>query len=182
MNPMTNHSTGYSIARAIIFMVCVAALLSLFGCSGGSDNEYGSANSYLHDQYDPVTSVTLKANTGDNYSFLTFEQMVAEYVDLEQCMVDNATPGPTIIFESFDHIGTTGTAFYVYVSQTAYINTDQNEYLPQRNHISDREFLRHEYGHHVLYLNGLDETHNNPLFVQCSALGPKTCNGEYCEK
>lgn len=181
MNPMTNHRPGYSIARAIIIMMCVAALLNLFGCSSGSGNEYGSANSYLHDQYDPVTSVTLKANTGDNYSFLTFEQMVAEYVDLEQCMVDNATPGPTIIFESFDHIGTTGTAFYVYVSQTAYINTDQNEYLPQRNHISDREFLRHEYGHHVLYLNGLDETHNNPLFVQCSALGPKTCNGQYCE-
>jgi len=180
MNPMTKFRPGHSIARAIIFVVCLAAFLSLFGCSSGG--EYGSAHSYLHDQYDPATGVTLKANTGDNYSFLTFEQMVAEYVDLERCMADNATPGPTIIFESFNHIGIGGLAFYVYVSQTAYINTDQDEYSPQRNHISDREFLRHEYGHHVLYLNGLDETHNNPLFVQCSALGPKSCNGEYCEK
>ena len=178
-----NSNTESKILRGIVVAIIITfVVVTLASCSSGSNNEYGAAHSYLDDQYDPVTGVTLRANTGDNYSFLTFEQMVAEYVDLERCMVDNTTPGPTIIFESFDHIGTGGTAFYVYVSQTAYINTDQHKYLPQRNHISDREFLRHEYGHHVLYLNGLDETHNNPLFVECSALGPKTCNGEYCGK
>lgn len=156
-------------------------LLILAGCSaGGGSDVYSGTYSYETDQYSD-TGLVLKANTGNNYSFISFEQMVAEYIDLERCMVNTNTPGPTIIFQSFKHIGQTGTAFYVYVSSTAYINTDYSENLPERNAISDREFLRHEFGHHVLYLNGLDETHNNPLFEQCSALGPKTCNGEYCD-
>lgn len=166
----------------IRFFIVVSILIwALFGCSaGGGSDEYGATYSYETDQYSD-TGLVLKANTGNNYSFISFEQMVAEYIDLERCMVNTNTPGPTIIFQSFDHIGQTGTAFYVYVSQTAYINTDYKEYLPERNAISDREFLRHEYGHHVLYMNGLDDTHNNPLFQDCSALGPKTCNGEYCD-
>ena len=36
MNPMTNHRPGHSIARAIIIMMCVAALLSLFGCTNNA--------------------------------------------------------------------------------------------------------------------------------------------------
>ncbi len=33
MNPMTNYSPGRAIARAIVFAVCLAAFLSLFGCA-----------------------------------------------------------------------------------------------------------------------------------------------------
>lgn len=33
MNPMTNYKPGHAIARAIIFAVCLAAFLSLFGCA-----------------------------------------------------------------------------------------------------------------------------------------------------
>jgi hypothetical protein len=164
-----------------IYLIATLLLLIavfLFGCSAGGNSNLDAAYSYETDQYSD-TGVVLKANTGENYSFISFEQMVAEYVNLEACMTNTNTPGPTIIFTSFSHLGQTGTAFYVYVSQTAYINTDERE--PQRNAISDREFLRHEYGHHVLYMNGLDSTHANPLFEQCDALGPRTCNGEYCE-
>jgi len=160
-------------------IILVAALVA--GCAGGGDGEYSGTHSYEYDQYDVATGVTLKANTGNNYSYLTFEQMVTEYIDLEACMTNTNTPGPTIIFQSFDHIGIGGMAFYVYNSQTVYMNTDQEDWMPQRNHISDRKFLRHEYGHHVLWLNGLDESHENPLFEECNALGPKTCNGQYCE-
>lgn len=171
------------ISNFVVLLVLAALLYSLTGCSaGGGDSEYGAAHSYEYDQYDPVTGITLKANTGDDYSFLTFEQMVAEYVDLEQCMADTSTPGPTITFTSFNDYGfQLEIALYYYAIQTVFIDTDHEPWLPIRNHISDREWLRHEYGHHVLYLNGLDDSHANPLFEQCSALGPKTCNGEYCD-
>lgn len=157
-------------------------LLILAGCStGGGSDGYGGVYSYETDQYSD-TGLILKANTGEDYSFISFEQMVAEYIDLETCMVNNNTPGPTVIFTNFDDLEWTRLkyAMYYYAIQTAYIDTGTVD-RPQRNAISDREFLRHEYGHHVLYMNGLDDTHANPLFEQCEALGPKTCNGEYCE-
>ena len=164
----------------------IPILLILSGCSaGGSGSEYGGAYSYGTDQYDMDTGLTLKANMGNNYSFLTFEQMVAEYVDLERCMTNTSTPGPVVQFINFDNnnqyvFAPRKYALYYYAIQTVFIDT-ATEDRPQRNHISDREFLRHEYGHHVLYLNGEDPGHTNPKFEQCAALGPKTCNGEYCE-
>ena len=32
MNPMTNYSPGRLIAKTILFIICLAAFLSLFGC------------------------------------------------------------------------------------------------------------------------------------------------------
>jgi hypothetical protein len=39
MNPMTNYRPGRAIARAIIFVVCLAAFLSLFGCASAPTGE-----------------------------------------------------------------------------------------------------------------------------------------------
>jgi hypothetical protein len=36
MNPMTNYRPGHAITRAIIFVVCLAAFLSLFGCTNNA--------------------------------------------------------------------------------------------------------------------------------------------------
>ena len=165
--------------KAILIFLAVCA-----GCSagGGSDgpNSASCLTTYGY-QYDQTgeTGLTLKA-TIPHYTYVSFNEMENEYTDIEACIANTNTPGPTVIFGSFDHIGIGGKAVYVYVSQTVYINTDQDD-GPLRNCISDREFLRHEFVHHVLELNGEDSSHANPKFKSCDALGPKTCNGEYCE-
>ena len=154
-------------------------LLILSGCS--SDYVFKQATyGYEYDQISN-TGLTLKA-TGNGYTFISFEEMEAEYIELEACVADNNTLGPTVIFTGFNEYGIQlELAIYNYALQTVFIDTDQEDWLPQRNHISDREFLRHEFTHHVLYLNGQNPAHTNPTFVRCEALGYKTCNGEYCE-
>lgn len=160
----------------------IPLLIILAGCSaGGSDD--GSCSDVAHEYtYDVVgeTGLILKATT-PYYSYISFEEMETEYIDVEACAANTGTPGPTVIFTSFDQAEwQLGLAFYYYAIQTAYINTDDLRDTI-RNCISDREFLRHEYMHHILYLNGEDPGHSNPKFVECDALGPKTCNGQYCE-
>ena len=159
------------------------------GCSSGGSGETQScfdiAYGYEYEQIDTETGLTLQptiSEVGSFATFISFEEMVEEYKDLEACAADNDTPGPNIVFTSFNHVGfRLELALYYYAQQTVYIDTDHEEWLPTRNCISDREFLRHEFMHHVLYLNGEDDSHSNPKFEQCEALGPKSCNGEYCE-
>ena len=161
-------------------------VLVIAGCSAGDSGDGSGSCLATHSyEYDVVgdTGLTLVAMDGE-YSYLSFEEMEAEYIDLERCMVNTNTPGPWVRFVNFDttteYVFPLKYALYYYAIQTAFIDT-ATEGRPERNCISDREFLRHEYGHHVLYMNGLDDSHANPLFEQCQALGPKTCNGEYCD-
>lgn len=165
-------------------LVSLLVLGLIAGCSG-SDGEtscvYNQATyGYEYDQISN-TGLTLKA-TGNEYTFISFEEIEAEYIELEACVADNNTPGPTVIFTSFNDYGfKLELALYNYAIQTVFIDTDQEDWLPIRNCISDREFLRHEFTHHVLFLNGEDTEHTNPIFERCEAFGYKTCNGEYCE-
>ena len=166
-------------------IISLIVLGLIAGCSTGGDGDRSCVHSqstygYEYDQISS-TGLTLKA-TVPQYTFISFEEMEAEYIELEACVADNNTPGPTVRFTSFNHIGfTLELALYNYANQTVYIDTDVEDWLPTRNCISDREFLRHEFTHHVLYLNGEDPGHTNPKFVACEAFGYKTCNGEYCE-
>lgn len=157
-------------------------LLCLAGCSTGGSDGNQSCTAYGYD-YDQVSSTGLVLTaTGNEHTFISFEDMEAEYIDLEACVANTNTPGPTVVFTSFnDYPFQLELALYYYALQTVFIDTDIESWLPVRDCISDREFLRHEFTHHVLYLNGEDPGHTNPKFAQCDALGPKTCNGEYCE-
>lgn len=164
-------------------------LLIVAGCSSyegdGSCVHTQRSYGYETDVYGETGLHLLPTITeiGSFASFISFDEMEAEYIDVEMCMANTNTPAPSINFTSFNHIGTSiEIAFYTYASQTAYIDTDQEDWLPTRNCISDREWLRHEFGHHILYLNGEDPGHENQKFTECSARGPKSCNGEYCEK
>lgn len=173
----------HTLMRTLFVMV----LALCAGCStGGGDGPNSASCLTTHGyDYDVVgeTGLLLRATTPE-YTFITFEEMEAEYKDVEACVVNTNTPGPEVRFINFDT--TTEYAFqlkyalYYYALQTVFIDT-ATEDRPQRNCISDREFLRHEFTHHILYLNGEDPTHTNPKFEQCNALGPKTCNGQYCE-
>ncbi len=153
------------------------------GCSAGGSGEYTSCYTTYSYDYEQVgaTGLTLKP-MDDEYSFLSFEEMEAEYIDLEACAANTNTPGPNVVFVDFKEAWPRySRALYYYAILTAYIDTNPGEPPLERNCISDREFLRHEYMHHVLHLNGEDPSHANPKFAACDALGPKTCNGEYCE-
>jgi len=156
-------------------------LLLLAGCTAGGDGD--SCRDVAHEYtYDVVgeTGLVLVATT-PYVSFISFEEMEAEYIDVEYCAANTNTPGPYVIFTDFDNEDwQRGLAFYYYAIQTAYINTNNYTGI-QRTCVSDREFLRHEFMHHILYLNGEEPGHTNPKFAACDALGPKTCNGEYCE-
>lgn len=158
-------------------------VLGLAGCSAGGSGEYTSCYTTYSYDYEQVgaTGLTLKP-MDDEYSFLSFEEMEAEYIDLEACAANTNTPGPNVVFVDFKEAWPRySRALYYYAILTAYIDTNPGEPPLERNCISDREFLRHEYMHHVLHLNGEDPSHANPKFAACDALGPKTCNGEYCE-
>lgn len=129
MNPMTQHRPLHSVARTIIIMVCVAALLNIAGCDNREANLNCSvysqvAYSYEYDQVSSVTGLTLKA-TGDEVTFISFEDMDAEYIDLEACVANTNTPGPTIIYTSFNEYGfRLELALYYYALQTVFIDTD----------------------------------------------------------
>lgn len=169
----------------LLLMLMLASTLLLAGCSTGSSDDVSCRNieyGYAYEQIDAETGVTLLPTDS---VFLSFDEIVDEYKDIEACLANNNTPGPTILFTSFQEAGWTGIAFYVYPHLQVYMNTDMH---PQsgnanlvRGCISDRELLRHEFTHHILYLNGEDPGHTNSKFSECDALGPKTCNGEYCD-
>ena len=160
-------------------IIPILACVLLVGCSAGGGDGESCLATYSY-EYDQVGETGLTLLTGD-YSFIPFEEMEAEYIDLERCATNTNTPGPYVQFMGFNDslYNKWNLAIYHYAILTVFIDTDPN--VAQRNCISDREFLRHEYMHHVLHLNGEDADHTNPKFAACSALGPKTCNGQYCE-
>ena len=161
-------------------------MIALVGCSSGGGGDEQScltsqvAYGYDTDQYGNTGLHLLP--TGNSHTFISFEEMEAEYIDIEVCLADNNTPGPNVEFFSFNQRGLRiELAAYLYAAQLVIIDVDSEDWLPTRNCISDREFLRHEFTHHILFLNGQDPEHANPAFARCDALGPKSCNGEYCE-
>ena len=176
-----------------IALMIVLAITIFTGCSsGGGDGDDSCIDiqyAYTTEQFDNETGLLLRPTVDEisnSYAYISFEEMVAEYKDVEACVANAQTPGPSIYFTSFNHFGfRLELALYNYANDTAYIDVDVEEWLPTRSCISDREFLRHEFVHHILDLNGADfnanRGHTHPAFVECSALGPKSCNGQYCD-
>lgn len=173
-------------------------IIVLAGCdSGGSDGpSTGSTGiggtytmpvvgettyTYTSDQYgDMGVILQASANLVTDYSYIPFPEMVEIYRNVEMCVVNNKTSGPYIQFRSFEHMGLGG-AWGVYAAGTltTYINADEG--LVPRSKISDRATLKHEFVHHILFMNGQDKSHANPAFVRCDALGTKVCDGKACE-
>ena len=158
-----------------IISICV---LALSGCTGGAGTD-DCLNTYGYDT-DQYGDITLLAMYNGNYSHITFEDMNETYIEIEMCVIDNNTPGPFVAFQSHQHLGLGGGWGVYTLGGLLNINTDQ--IVTPRNCHSDRETLRHEYVHHVLYLNGQEWGHSNEAFVRCDALGPKVCNGVPCPK
>lgn len=121
------------------------------------------------------TGIVLRPNSS---MYITFNEMEDLYRDMEQCTGFTAV-GPIVEYTYFpDRFGTIGSwAVYVYIHQLVMMNTYEDD--RERNCHSDTEAIKHEFVHHLLYMNGQVAGHENPLFQQCAS-GVRTCNGVPC--
>ena len=148
----------------ILILVC-ACEVPPEGCSG---TVYETAQ----DQVDQNTGLKL---TPSRDMYIDFNEMKHYYSDMETCLGMTAT-GPSVTFDSFKRRGIGGSwGVYIYVNQLVLINTDDN--VAPRDCVSDTEALKHEFVHHILYMNGIPDNHG-PEF-EC-ARGVNVCNGKPC--
>jgi hypothetical protein len=154
----------------------------LTGCELPEDEPCNAKYNYSNGKLG-TTGLTLKATSE---TFITFGEMEAIYKDVQSCLKLPDTSGPVIEYASGkdDYWGILGGWGVFMVSDTIKIimNTDQD--LIPRNCHSDRETLRHEFVHHLLYMNGkyqdMESPHDSPAFANCKALGVKVCDGYPC--
>ena len=140
----------------------------LIGCV---EEEEPCNTKYSYSDTTGYAGLTLKYTSS---SFVTFNKMEALYQEMEKCLGMSA-PAPTIEF--IDFAG--GWGIYIVPSQTIWMNEDVG--IAPRNCHSDRETLKHEFLHHILYMNGNDYRHGNKAFERCDAMGVNTCNGIPCD-
>jgi len=111
--------------------------------------------------------------------YVTFNQIENLYLESEACM-GVVTPGPTVIFTSFSECtevlglnceglgGNLGQ--YSIGPQLLLMNTAENAF--DRNCVTDRDTLKHEFVHHLLIPLGVsiedNVNHNSPFFGLCS--------------
>ena len=111
--------------------------------------------------------------------YLTFSQIENLYIEVEACMGVVET-GPTVIFTSFSECvevlglnceglgGNLGQ--YSIGPRLVLMNTD--EHVFDRNCVTDRNTLKHEFVHHLLVPLGVsiadNVNHNSPFFGLCS--------------
>lgn len=107
--------------------------------------------------------------------YLSPEDVESEYAYVQSCSGLSA-PGPIVEFRGFSHLGLPQlSGVYMPVHQKVMVNTE----LEYRDCDTDRQTLRHEYLHHLLYMNGLEDSshsHSSPYFEQCDALAPAAQN------
>lgn len=163
-------------------LIILSLAFFISSCGGGKDNSstYSCPNvsQFKSDKYIKHGIVIKEQLDHSDRVFLSVSEIENIYSNVEKCVADNNTPGPYLEFKSFSHMGI-GSIWgaYMPVGQTVYINTDTPLLETERNCHSDRATLKHEYVHHILYMNGQDHSHSNPSFEKCDALGPKVHNG-----
>jgi hypothetical protein len=150
--------------------IILCSILLLTACNV----EQEQCNTVYGYSTDQVNAAGLVLKSTDD-AYVTFGQMGQFYNDMEKCTGLTALP-PSIIYADFEklHIGGAW-GVYDYSTQTVLIDT--NETYNIRNCKSDTATLKHEYIHHILYLNGRDSSHTNPAFAHCGATGVNTNNG-----
>lgn len=157
----------------------VAAMLTLSGCVGGDKEDRSEcyvSHTFTQD-YHGNSGLHVKPTINGDVSYVSYNEIEKLYNEIEHCVANNNTPAPSVWFASFKHIGIGGNwGVYSAADQLVLINTDRDD----RNCYSDRETIRHEFVHHVLYMNGKDHSHSSDMFKHCDALGVKVCNGKPC--
>jgi hypothetical protein len=161
---------SYINTNFIVISIC--AILS--GCTIDSDRAGDakfSTDQVLIDEH----GLTLKPSKD---MYVNFEVISKLYADTMACMGMTA-PGPIVAFRSFSFAGLGGVwAFYHPVTNTIWINTDEDDIFLERDSRTDREALKHEFVHHVLHKNDSSEEsreHLSPLLGKCG-VGVNTYN------
>ena len=138
-----------------IIVVSMAIALSACG-SSTEDTEDTSCNILYNTTTIQVGDSGLVLEPSENM-YVTFSQIEAIYIDVETCMGVVAT-GPIVVFTSFSECvevlglnceglgGNLGQ--YSIGAQLVLMNTD--EHVFDRNCVTDRDTLKHEFVHHLL--------------------------------
>lgn len=149
------------------YLIIVFAI-ALSGCV--PEEQEPCNTKYSHGDTVGKTGLMLKATSE---AFVPFSRMETMYREMEACLGLTAPP-PTIEYVDFGG----GWGIWMAPNTTIWINVDVG--IAPRNCISDQQTLKHEYTHHILYMNGKDYNHSSPEFERCGVLGVNTCNGVPC--
>jgi len=138
----------------------------LAGCSVDNPTE----SNYTEEQHDDATGLTLKPS---EKMWVTFPEVVAIYVATEACLGMTAV-GPDVIFTSATEFYATGYnawGYYHPAGKLVLVNTNEQVGVgfPDRNKDIDTQVLKHEFIHHVLYMNGAPyhDGESPELFAKC---------------
>lgn len=107
--------------------------------------------------------------------YITFDEMVQIYKETMECVgLGTNIPGPTVRFTSFSQMNLGGAwGVYAGAGEIVLVDTDEHTGL-NRDCVTDRQTLRHEFIHHILHKSGIgDENrlHEHEAFVTCTAGG-----------
>ena len=156
-------------------VIVLIGILALTGCSVDSDDGCGSIHSYDSEQKD-ATGIVLTAG-GELY--IDFKTVSKLYQDTQVCMGMTAIAPIVEVKDFTQHTGSTGGwGIYIFTGHRVWLNSAIDKIIP-RNCASDTETLKHEYVHHILYMNASVETsrnHSNPMFAKCGR-GPYVKDG-----
>lgn len=147
--------------------------IAITGCSVDNGPNCDSIYTYTEAQTD-ATGIVLSPGGELYVDFATVSKL---YQDTQACMGMTAPP-PTVEVEDFSQRigGIGGWGLYVASGQLVWLNSKIDEIIP-RNCASDVETLKHEYVHHILYMNVDDASgHSSPMFAQCGP-GPYVKDG-----
>jgi hypothetical protein len=163
--------------KKYILLLINLILLLISGCEQpGDDPNHCSGAVYNYDS-EIVTQSGLVLKSPAHEMLLDIPDLENLYADMESC-VGMTAPAPTVWYTSFKDRGLNGGwGGYLYANQIVMMNTDEG--IVPRDCISDRETFKHESVHHILYMNGQDASHGNPMFAKC-AIGVTVCNGKPC--
>jgi hypothetical protein len=162
-------------------LVLIGAIALAAGCA--VDNNVTSSSSYTETQYDAETGLTLDPSSN---MWATFPEMVQIYKETEACL-NHYTYGNGPI-DAYHDVGDVWGLYDPSGSWSIFygVRDDPAEHSViisnpdlildmERDNRTDREVLAHEFIHHILFMNGLDMHHTNPLFSQCG-VGVNTHN------
>ncbi len=166
----TKEPTPFAAVAVAIIMSCIV-MFFMVGCTVDSSNGLQDETSTRTGAY----GVTLKPSTG---MYVSFETIVNVFGDTMACMGMTAQD-VTVQYVSYKEYfnGAYGAPWggWIVNSNLVFVNTDDLGLGFQREAGIDKEILRHEFVHYILYYNGADPKHGNPMFAQCG-LGVNTYN------
>ncbi|KKN60218.1 hypothetical protein LCGC14_0534170 [marine sediment metagenome] len=165
-----------------IILLAITAI-SLTGC-GGSDSDDSDDNEIQYSTTSVQVGVSGLSLQPSQNMYVTFPQIEQFYLEVEACMGVVAS-GPIVIFTSFSECvevqGINGPlnceglggnlGQYSIGAQLVLMNTD--EHVFDRNHVTDRDTLKHEFVHHLLaeamnFPIGDNVNHLSPFFGLCT--------------